>query len=140
MPNTDEAVCPICARGVPTDSVAEFSTSWLTAGPLAPLPGYACVVAKRHVREPFELPRAEPAAFWEEAMHAAEILAKLFKPVKVNYEIHGNTIPHLRMHLYPRMPSDFGRPVPPVDAYRRNPDDLARIANAFAADKGQLER
>jgi diadenosine tetraphosphate (Ap4A) HIT family hydrolase len=27
--------------------------------------------------------------------------------VKLNYEIHGNTIPHLHMHLYPR--SKVGR-------------------------------
>jgi diadenosine tetraphosphate (Ap4A) HIT family hydrolase len=139
MPNRDDEACPICARGVPIDSVAEFSTSWLTAGPLAPLPGYACVVAKRHVREPFELPMPERAAFWEEAMHAAEILARLFKPLKMNYEIHGNTIPHLHMHLYPRMPSDFGRPLPAADAYTRSLADLARIADAFIANRGRIE-
>jgi len=80
------------------------------------------------------------AVFWEEAMHAAEVLAGLFKPVKMNYEIHGNTIPHLHMHLYPRTPSDFGRPLPALDACRRSAADLARIADAFTADTGQIER
>jgi diadenosine tetraphosphate (Ap4A) HIT family hydrolase len=97
-------------------------------------------VAKRHVREPFELPVPERARFWEEAMHAAEVLAGLFKPVKMNYEIHGNTIPHLHMHLYPRMPSDFGQPLPAADACQRSAADLARIADAFAADNEQIDR
>src|SRR6267143_4133944 len=115
MANADERMCPICVQGVPNDRVAEFSASWLTAGPLAPLPGYACLVAKRHVREPFELPMPHRASFWEEAMRAAQILAGLFNPVKMNYEIHGNTIPHLHLHLFPRMPADFGRSLPAMD-------------------------
>ena len=71
-------------------------------------------------------------------MHAAQVLAALFQPVKMNYEIHGNTIPHLHMHLYPRMASDFGGPLPPKDACRRSPADLARIANAVAASRDQI--
>ncbi len=26
--------------------------------------------------------------------------------VKLNYEVHGNSIPHLHMHFYPRYPGD----------------------------------
>ena len=31
----------------------------------------------------------------------------------MNYEIHGNSIPHLHLHLYPRFPGDpfEGRPI-----------------------------
>jgi diadenosine tetraphosphate (Ap4A) HIT family hydrolase len=134
MSNADQGSCPICARGVPTDIVADLSVSWLTAGLLAPLPGYACVVAKRHVREPFELPAPERAAFWDDVMLAAQALVRCFQPVKMNYEIHGNTIPHLHMHLYQRMASDFGRPLPPRDACKRSPIDLARIAGAITAE------
>jgi diadenosine tetraphosphate (Ap4A) HIT family hydrolase len=28
--------------------------------------------------------------------------ADVLSPTKMNYEIHGNTIPHLHMHLFPR--------------------------------------
>lgn len=35
-------------------------------------------------------------------MEAAGALAELLKPVKMNYQIHANTIPHLHLHLYPR--------------------------------------
>ena len=63
--------CPVCARGYPLDVLAEFPTTWVTGGIQAPLPGYACVVAKRHVVEPFELGETERIAFWEDAMRAA---------------------------------------------------------------------
>ena len=49
------AACPICTRGEPLDIVADLGVAWVTAPPAAALPGYACVVAKRHVVEPFEL-------------------------------------------------------------------------------------
>jgi diadenosine tetraphosphate (Ap4A) HIT family hydrolase len=79
------------------------------------------------------------AAFWEDAMQAAQVLAGMLQPVKMNYEIHGNTIPHLHMHLYPRMPSDFGGPLPPKDACRRSPAELARIANAVNAGTCRID-
>ncbi len=39
-------------------------------------------------------------------MAVARGVAKAVHPVKMNYEIHGNTIPHLHMHLFPRTPDD----------------------------------
>jgi len=35
--------------------------------------------------------------------------------VKLNYEVHGNTIEHLHMHFYPRYPNDAfqGSPINP---------------------------
>ena len=77
------------------------------------LPGYACVVARRHVEEPFQLPDGEMAAFWRESMAVARALSSLLEPRKMNYEIHGNSIPHLHLHLYPRFPGDpfEGRPI-----------------------------
>ncbi len=97
MPGITVSDCPICVRGYPLDVLAEFPTTWVTDGIEAPLPGYACVVAKRHVAEPFELGEAERVAFWEDSMCTARALARLFKPRTMNYEIHGNTIPHLHM-------------------------------------------
>lgn len=42
--------------------------------------------------------------------------------VKINYEIHGNTIPHLHVHPYPRF-CDDPFPGQPVD-YREKREDL----------------
>src|SRR5581483_4560196 len=57
-------LCPICVRGAPLDVLADFYATWITGGTAAPLPGYACVVSKHHVVEPFELSAIEAAAFW----------------------------------------------------------------------------
>lgn len=105
------AACPICERGEPLGILAERPTTWITTEPVDGVPGYLCVVAKRHVVEPFELPPDDRAAFWEEAMDAAERLARAYRPSRLHYEIHGNTIPHLHMHLLPR----YGGAPPPHD-------------------------
>jgi diadenosine tetraphosphate (Ap4A) HIT family hydrolase len=125
--------CPICARGSPFDVLAELPSTWVTGGIDAPLPGYACVVSKRHVAEPFELRKADQIGFWEDCMQAARALARLFNPRKMNYEIHGNTIPHLHMHLYPRYAGDpyEGRPINNEAPFHRTSEDLARIGRSI---------
>ncbi len=129
----DGTACPIGNEG-PLDIVGQLSASWVTAGPKAALPGYVTVVAKRHVVEPFQLPRRERARFWEDVTVAARTLADLFHPIKMNYEIHGNTIPHLHAHLYPRSVDDpfVGGPIDPrIAFFTRSPEDLSRIRRAF---------
>lgn len=141
----DGRACPICTHGRPRDALVEFPTTWVAAGPEAALPGYACVVSKRHVVEPFELPRTERVAFWEETLEVAQVLADLFEPVKLNYEIHGNTIPHLHVHLYPRFvndPYDTGALRPREASFVRKEKELAALANALrpAAERLFAER
>jgi diadenosine tetraphosphate (Ap4A) HIT family hydrolase len=126
--------CPICSRGEPLEVLADLDHAWITGGEIAPLPGYACVVSKQHVVEPFQLSGAEAAAFWSDAMLAARALDRLFMPMKMNYEIHGNTIPHLHLHLFPRFAEDpfVGRPIDPREArFTRSRDDLGRIRQAL---------
>jgi diadenosine tetraphosphate (Ap4A) HIT family hydrolase len=115
------------------DLIADLPTVWVTAQARAPLPGYVCVVAKRHVAEPFQLPPAEMAAFWSECMSVARALHDLVRPRKMNYEIHGNSIPHLHLHLYPRFPGDpyEGRPIDGRSMeFERSAEDIARIRSA----------
>ena len=130
-----EASCPICSRPDrrPRGVVAELSAAWVTAEPDAALPGYACVVAKKHVVEPYELSSAEGAAFWEDCMLAARALAGLFGPTKMNYEMHGNTVPHLHMHLYPRYDDDpyQGGPISGSARFTRSAGEIARIGQAI---------
>jgi diadenosine tetraphosphate (Ap4A) HIT family hydrolase len=101
-----------------------------------PLPGYACVVAKRHVDEPFHLADSEMVAFWRESMLVARALDSLYDPIKMNYEIHGNTIPHLHLHLYPRFSGDPHQGAP-IDArhvaFSRTASELSAIAEAITA-------
>ena len=130
----DGSKCPICLRGKPLDIIAELSVSWVTAGRTAPLPGHVAVVSKRHVVEPFELSASERLAFWEDTLSVAKALADLLQPIKMNYEIHGNTIPHLHMHLYPRNRDDpyAGGPIDPrKTSFTRSVADLTRIRRAL---------
>ncbi len=139
LPANGSTQCPICRNGHPLDVIAELDATWVTAQPVAVLPGYACVVAKRHVEEPFQLPDDEMVAFWRESMAVAQALSSLLKPRRMNYEIHGNSIPHLHLHLYPRFTGDpfEGRPIAVDDpVFTRTEDELRRLAGAIAAVRG----
>jgi diadenosine tetraphosphate (Ap4A) HIT family hydrolase len=130
-----EPDCVVCRQGKPLDVISELPTVWVTAPVKAPLPAYACVVAKRHVVEPFELDEPAMTAFWAESMSVAAALTELIRPLKMNYEIHGNTIPHLHLHLYPRFAGDpfEGRPIDGRSAaFERSLDDIERLRDAVA--------
>ena len=130
-----ESDCVICRYGAPFDVIAELPTVWVTASSRAPLPGYVCVVSKLHVVEPFELDEPERSAFWAESMSIAAALSEAERPLKMNYEIHGNTIPHLHLHLFPRYAGDpfKGGPIDGRStAVVRSADDIARLRAAFA--------
>jgi diadenosine tetraphosphate (Ap4A) HIT family hydrolase len=97
--------------------------------------GYVCVVSKRHVVEPYELPPDERAAFWDDVLFAAERVARLLRPVKVNYEIHGNSLPHLHAHVFPRFAGDqfVGGPIDGRAApVAQSDDELERLRTALA--------
>jgi diadenosine tetraphosphate (Ap4A) HIT family hydrolase len=99
--------CWVCTGGGPTGVVvAESAATWVTTRSQVTCRGYLCVYAKRHVVEPYELPYDEMMAFFADAMSAARGVEQLFQPVKMNYEIHGNTIPHLHLHVFPRYVGD----------------------------------
>jgi diadenosine tetraphosphate (Ap4A) HIT family hydrolase len=92
--------CPICERGAPLDVIAEREYTWITSQNEPPSPGYVCVVNKRHVVEPFELVGEERTAFWDDLLDAASRVQRLLASKKVNYQIRGNTIPHLHAHVF----------------------------------------
>jgi diadenosine tetraphosphate (Ap4A) HIT family hydrolase len=109
------AVCPICRRGMPDGIVWELASSYLTSTANAAMRGYCCVVLKRHAVELHELSDDEIVAFTRDVQRVGKAIQKLTRAVKLNYEIHGNTIPHLHMHIYPRQRGDpfEGGPIDP---------------------------
>ena len=126
--------CVICDNpaGAPRDVLVTLTHSWVTAPPRACLPGYVCVVARRHVVEPFEL--NDGGDWWAECMAVARALKAEVGARKFNYEIHGNTVPHLHLHLYPRFEGDpfEGRPIDGSSRrYERTADELNRLRNAI---------
>jgi diadenosine tetraphosphate (Ap4A) HIT family hydrolase len=66
------------------------------------------------VAEPTELEPAEAAGYWLEVLRVAKALQRYYRPLKMNYEVLGNALPHLHTHLVPRYLDDPapGRPFP----------------------------
>jgi len=64
----------------------------------------------------------------------AEAVASHVRPIKMNYEIHGNTLPHLHLHLFPRQPTDpfVGGPVDPRKVeIDRTDEEIAALGHAI---------
>jgi diadenosine tetraphosphate (Ap4A) HIT family hydrolase len=131
--------CVICTAGHPYGIIGELTGSWVTTDPAVAVYGYACVISKVHAAEPYELSEPDQMQFWRDSMAVAAELADLLRPVKMNYEIHGNTLPHLHMHLFPRRPDDpfVGRPIDAREVHHRySEDELARLRAAVARCAG----
>jgi diadenosine tetraphosphate (Ap4A) HIT family hydrolase len=101
-----EESCPVCLRGRPQDFIAELGASFLMAGEDAPMKGYSFLLLKRHAVELYELSQEEATAFMKDIQEVSRAVHEITGAVKLNYEIHGNTIPHLHLHLFPRYVGD----------------------------------
>ena len=117
--------CPYCCKeDDPNQSeiIHYFRYSELCAHPAVCLPGTCYLVSREHYVELFDLPPDALLGFMQEVQQAARALKKVTGAFKINYEIHGNTAPHLHLHLFPRclddpfpgQPIDYRRVDPPV--------------------------
>ena len=122
--------CPVCAGEWPPKNhwIADFN---LTQGHLFDdqfFPGWTVLVLKRHATELFELTKDERGRLIEEVSAVATALAMAFEPVKLNYELLGNQVPHIHWHLIPRLADDPAPKEPvwrvPHEPKRLTPDAL----------------
>jgi diadenosine tetraphosphate (Ap4A) HIT family hydrolase len=116
--------------------IAESQVTWVASWDEVTCRGYTCIISKRHVVEPYELAPDELARFFSDMAVVARAVDELFRPVKLNYEIHGNTLPHLHVNLFPRYVGDpfEGGPVRGGERLAtHSSDDLARMSAAFSA-------
>jgi diadenosine tetraphosphate (Ap4A) HIT family hydrolase len=102
--------------------------------------GYAVSIWRgRHVAEPTELSPQEATAYWLELLRVGRALETHFEPVKMNYELLGNSLPHLHAHLMPRYADDprpgWPFPFPEGDP---PPHDEARLSADVAALRALL--
>ena len=88
------------------EDVYELEHSWLNSEHKECIMGACHVTAKKHAIELYDLTDEELLGFMKEVSIYAKALKKVTKAIKINYEIHGNTIPHLHLHLYPRYMND----------------------------------
>lgn len=127
--------CPICIRQKPLDVVATLEASWVTMQEAAPVSGYVCLVSQLHAVELHDLPEAAASAFMRDAQRVSRALKTVTGAVKLNYEIHGNSLPHLHMHFFPRYRGDRfeGQPINPklVTQPVYAPGEFQRIRDAF---------
>jgi diadenosine tetraphosphate (Ap4A) HIT family hydrolase len=107
--------CPICHNVATEDAVAELEVSRLMMSADAPMRGYAWLPLRRHAVELHDLNDDESAAFMRDIRRVSSTIAAVTKAVKLNYEIHGNTVPHLHVHIFPRYHGDpfEGGPINP---------------------------
>ena len=73
----------------------------------APTVGYTVVIWRgRHVAEPTELTDDEWHAFRVKCSWSARALEAHYEPAKMNYQLLGNGVPHLHVHLVLRHHDD----------------------------------
>ncbi len=121
--------CPMCAEGRPVATShgiryfeGEAADAYLRRPAIQR--GLSVVVWRgRHVAEPTELTDVEAAAYWRELLIVGRAIETVMRPLKLNYNLLGNAIPHLHTHVVPRYDDDPnpGWPFPFPDP---EPDDL----------------
>ena len=106
------AGCEICDRYVPHYNeespyfIAELDTGWVVLADNQHYRGRTIFVSKTCVPELHLLPSKTRSLFLEEMAIVAEAVFRAFAPRKLNYELLGNSVPHLHWHLFPRYKSD----------------------------------
>src|SRR5690242_18502857 len=101
--------CPYCLKEedpMQAQILAEFTYSELCAHPSVPLKGTCYLITKEHYVELFDLDDAVLLGVMKEVQIAARVLKEVTGAIKINYEIHGNTAPHIHVHLFPRYMDD----------------------------------
>jgi diadenosine tetraphosphate (Ap4A) HIT family hydrolase len=100
--------------------------------------GYTLVIWRgQHVTEPTELTDDDAATYWIEVLTVARALMQHYRPLKMNYETLGNSLPHLHTHLVPRYAQGDpapGRPFPllPQNGMEPTTDDAQLWSDANA--------
>jgi diadenosine tetraphosphate (Ap4A) HIT family hydrolase len=104
--------CPFCGQGRPDETTdglrffaGEVTDAFLHRSGVQR--GLSHVYFRgRHVVEPTELEPRESELFWRELLLAGAAIERVFEPVKMNYNLLGNSVPHLHAHLIPRYADD----------------------------------
>ena len=122
--------CPFC-RPLGTfeqeEVIAEFPHSVALLGRWQYYHGYCLLISRRHATELAQLGDDERRGYLDEMCLLARAIADCFTPVKLNYELLGNQVPHLHWHLFPR--------------YRDDPDMLRPVWLALdRAERDEAER
>jgi len=135
--------CPLCAEGRPEATphgirffAGEVADAYLWRPSIQR--GLSIVIWRgRHVAEPTELTDDESSRYWRELLTVGRAIEQVMCPVKMNYNLLGNALPHLHAHVVPRYEDDprpgWPFPFPEEDPADFPEDDLRRDVDALRA-------
>ena len=101
----DGSGCPFCVDG-PRGVIATLDASVVSVDAAVNVRGYCCLILKEHATELHALGDSAAADLMRDVRRAAAAVQRITGAIKLNYEIHGNVIPHIHMHIIPRYPGD----------------------------------
>lgn len=120
--------CPLCQTIAAADlldafgrTVRDLPTGRVRLSRYPDTPGHCIFIYRHHVCEPYHLPASDQAAFFGDVMRVAQALDTVYRPIKMNLQILGNSTPHLHAHLLPRYYGDFAPngPLAPLEGSKR---------------------
>ena len=136
--------CPLCAELASKEAineygytVADLTRSRLRLAANQWVPDYCILISSVHVSEPNELEEPDRVAYFDDLMLVGQAIERVYAPLKLNFQLLGNAVPHLLSHITPRYYRDPAphRPLDP-DLGQRHlpPEEVAeRIATIRAA-------
>ena len=138
--------CPMCAQGRPdvahgSSRIFEgrVSDAYLVRNDVGQR-GYSVVIWRggRHVSDPTELSKDEASSYFDEVLRVGRAIETQYKPIKMNFEMLGNSLPHLHTHVVPRYLDD-GEPGRPPHFMRIDLEDEPEIPEqTYARDLAAL--
>ena len=137
--------CPMCAEGRPDEvqGNVRIATGRVSDAFLVRLDvgqrGYCVVIWRgRHVSDPTELSTDEARTYFDEVLRVGRAIERNYQPIKMNFEMLGNSLPHLHTHVVPRYLDD-GEPGHPAQFMRADLKDKPKIPDdQYARDVSAL--
>jgi diadenosine tetraphosphate (Ap4A) HIT family hydrolase len=147
--------CPLCKRieqihsGANPHFVAELQSGYVVIGDHQLFRGYSLLLCRQHVPELHLLDAGDRSVFLEEMAILGEAVYNAFHPVKLNYELLGNSIQHMHWHIFPRHEDDpcpngpvwvLDRIVRYADSARPSDEDLRSLKTGLLGELVKLGR
>jgi bis(5'-adenosyl)-triphosphatase len=107
--------CPFCKSSIKQVAFVE-SENFLAIYNRSPiLPGHSLIIPRDHYQRLLDVPPILLAEMMEFSTRAVRILMMAFKAEAFDWTIQdgaaaGQTVPHLHLHLIPRLPNDLSNP------------------------------
>lgn len=135
--------CAMCAQGRVEDNgfgvrvfAGAVSDAYLQRADVGQR-GYTIVIWRgRHVADPTELSADEAATYFAEVLRVGRAIETVYQPIKMNFEMLGNSLPHLHTHVVPRYLDDGAPGTPPrfmkeaATEHGRRPEEQVRAEAA----------